>query len=93
MITPTIGRVVWYTPHPARFPETTQPWPALICFVHDDKTINVGGFMTDGTAFHAHNVPLMQDDTSARPGDSGYCEWMPYQQAKAAEDAAKAPTK
>lgn len=87
MITPTIGRVVWYTP---RFPETTQPWPALICFVHDDKTINVGGFTNDGVPFNAHNVPLMQTDTEARP-DSGYCEWMPYQQAKAAEDAAKAP--
>lgn len=92
MIAPTIGRVVLFTPNRNAYPDNTQPWPALICFVHSDSIINVAGFTNEGAAFSGVNIPLLQSDSDTRPIDSGYAAWMPYQQAKAAEDAAKTTT-
>ena len=86
MIKPTIGRVVWFQPTKTTFEALRpQPYPALICHVHSDNSINVGYFTEDGTPGKATMVKLVQegDDTSGLT-TGGYAEWMPYQLAQAA---------
>jgi len=87
MISPSIGRVVWY--HPPGHPSSDQPWPALISYVHNDQLINVGGFRADGTSFDAREVRLVQDASETVKLSDGYACWMPYQQKVAAEAQAK----
>ena len=84
MIKPTIGRVVLV--HRGK---SEQAEPALVCYVHGDRMINVGGFDQNGAPFSATSIPLMQDDDV--PGNQNYyAEWMPYQKAVAAGQ--QAPT-
>ncbi len=81
MIQPTIGRVVLFKNNSNQ----EQAQPALICFVHSDRYINVGGFDNDGVPFRERGVTLLQDNDPI-PEDDCYAEWMPYQkevQAKA----------
>jgi hypothetical protein len=82
LIKPTIGRVVWYHPDAPH----TQPWAALVCFVHDEKTVNLTVFDDFGLGKAKLNVPLMQEGDDKPIGM--YCEWMPYQigQAKKHEE-------
>lgn len=49
---PTVGRVVHYTP-------PTMPgavWPATVCKVHPDGSVNIGGFNTEGHTFAAQSI-------------------------------------
>ena len=79
MIVPTVGRVIWF--HYNK--EQVEPFPALVCKVNEDGTINVAGFTDTGVHFAQPNVPLIQDDEPA-PERICYAEWMPYQKATAA---------
>ena len=85
MIKPTIGRVVLYYA-PGEYAAKHQPRPAMICYVHSDAMINVGGFDSNGHGFQATSVKLVQDD-EPRP-DYGHAEWMPYQKGQAAKTEA-----
>ena len=80
MIKPTIGRVVLF--HPKKNAEVV--FPALVCFVHNDSMINVGGFDNNGNAFGSCSVRLIQDGEEA-PNTGPYAEWMPYQKGQAAK--------
>lgn len=87
MISPTIGRVVWY--HPPGMKIEAQPYPGLICHVHSDTCVNVGGFDHNGVPFKDTSVLLLQEPgTYGNPGGGSWCEWMPYQigQAKRNEE-------
>lgn len=86
MIQPTIGRVVLYY-GPGEYVKKCQPRPALVCYVHNDTMINVGGFDRNGVPFQATSVKLIQDDAEERP-DYGHAEWMPYQKGQAAKTEA-----
>lgn len=81
MITPTIGRVLWYHPVPTEdflAKKDDQPMPVLVCAVHSDTEVNVAGFDAEGNYFARQNVKLVQDDETP-PEDEQYVEWMPYQ--------------
>ncbi len=82
-IVPTIGRVVWFRPEHDKA-TSDQPFPALVSYVWDDSTINVGGFDQNGRPFSALSVPLLQED-DAIPAGGFYAEWMPYQRGQAAK--------
>ena len=88
MIKPTIGRVVLF--HPAGAEPNAQPWPALICHVYSDTSINVGGFDKRGRPFGETEVELVQDSGHGVPSEKSWCEWMPYQ--KAVAEGKLAPT-
>lgn len=84
MIKPTVGRVVWFTPHlhgDTRF-DATQPLSASIAYVYSDRLINVGYLDQLGVKHSATSVPLIQDGDT-KPEDGFYCEWMPYQKQQA----------
>ena len=87
MITPTIGRVVWF--HPAsdesdpRFAD--QPiCAALVAKVWSDTCVNLAVFDGNGNSHSRTSVLLIQDDNEV-PGGGYYCEWMPYQKGQAAK--------
>lgn len=88
MITPTVGRVVWY--HPEKPHE--QPWAAIVTYVHSDRMVNLVVFDENGFGKPKTSVQLVQDSDGR---GLNYCEWMPYQKGQAAkteslEAAAKA---
>lgn len=86
MISPTVGRVIWFTPPPADrlIGLTHQPWPALVTYVHGDRMINIAGFNSNGTPFSRTSVRLLQDDEKPSYEGEPVASWMPYQVAQAA---------
>lgn len=88
MITPTIGRKVWYWPpltHGGNL-DSKQPFDATVCFVFQgDAHINIAYRDHLGRANHSGNVPLWQGEGDRPEGN--FAEWMPFQigQAKAAK--------
>lgn len=88
MITPTVGRKVWY--HPARYdmwwPEWyTQPWDATVIWVHSDTRVNVFVINPGGGTFVVTGCQLLQGEEEC---DEEYCEWMPFQRGQAAKTEA-----
>lgn len=95
MITPTVGRKVWY--RPTEYDKSgpggmqaygAQPCDATVVFVHGDRMVNLLVVDHNGNTHKRTSVTLMQDG-DPQP-QSAYAEWMPYQvgQAKKAETAA-----
>ena len=93
MITPTIGRQVWFH-HGGNYPHVKALGPifaATIVHVWDDRCINIAALDSDGMLFGVQQVALIQDT-----GDSNinvvnpFATWMPYQ--KAVASGQQAPT-
>ena len=88
MITPTVGRVVWYWP-PKNATSSyadggTQPFAALIAHVWSDTCVNLAIFDANGEPFGAPTTSvLLIQDGNERPTGGHFCEWMPYQKAVA----------
>ena len=87
MITPTVGRVVYFRPgNGARSRMRVrggQPLRADILFVRDDRHVALNVDDHEGQRHFMPDVLLLQDGETPPIGDS-YCEWMPYQKAVAA---------
>jgi hypothetical protein len=77
MITPTIGRVIYVVDRKGSC-DVNYPEPALITFVHTDRSINVAGFNAQGHPFRLMAVALVQGDEKT-PITGLRAEWMPYQ--------------
>ncbi|MEW5745256.1 MAG: hypothetical protein AB1805_07470 [Nitrospirota bacterium] len=86
MITPTVGRVVLFTPAKSDFMATIdrQPCAAIIAAVHSDTCVNLAVFDANGAHHSRTSVPLIQDG-APKPEAGDYCEWMPYQKGQAAK--------
>lgn len=84
VITPTVGRVVWYTPteNDGMSKHGGQPFAAHVVFVHNDRLVNLVVFDHDGRAHQRGSVQLSQEGDSV-PSIGGYAEWMPYQVGQA----------
>ena len=84
IITPTVGRIVWYTPvspneHVAD--HGGQPFAAIVTYVWNDRMINITAFDHNGTAWSHTSVVLAQEG-DPKP-EQHYAEWMPYQLGQA----------
>lgn len=87
MISPTIGRVVWFQPSkPAEQPLRDQPYTALVTYVWSDTMVNLAVFDQNGSPFAATSVKLLQDE-DASPENGHFAEWMPFQKGQAAKAA------
>jgi hypothetical protein len=91
MITPTNGRIVWYTPATNADRNISQLDPsaqlaAMVVHVWDDRTVNLVVFTSEGYPVSRSEVTLVQPDDMA-PEDGRYCVWMPYQLGQAAKAA------
>jgi len=84
MITPTIGRKVWFRPNKAESMARNgdQPMDATVVYVWNDRMVNLVIFDHVGGQHMRPCVLLMQGDESYVPVNS-YCEWMPYQLGQA----------
>jgi len=88
-ITPTVGRVVWFTPSAndniAR--NGDRPLAAIVANVWSDSCVNLAVFDANGISHSRTSVYLLQGGDDV-PAGSGYCEWMPYQKGQAAKTEA-----
>ena len=89
MITPTNGRVVWYSPgawDTIHQIDKAKPLAALVTHVWGDRMVNLCVFDSDGVPCPRTSVPLLQDDDARADRPVGpCCEWMPYQKGQAAK--------
>lgn len=78
MITPTVGRIVWY--HPPKPTPYDQPMAAIVTHVWSDTCVNLAIFCSNGRPMPEPptSILLVQDDNPV-PTGGNYCEWMPYQ--------------
>jgi hypothetical protein len=87
VITPTVGRVVWYFPNgKTQHDAGEQPHSASVAYVHGDRCINIGYFDQNGFAKNATSVTLVQDGDELP--EYGFCCWMPFQKGQAAKTEA-----
>lgn len=92
MITPTIGRQVWFRPcfpqtHDFHVLDIGQAFAATVIYVHDDHCVNLKVIDHIGIVHTVPDVYLLQDEDTVQP-QGNYAEWMPYQKAP----RANAPT-
>ena len=103
VITPTIGRKVWFRPngtgslHPSNLGgfvptplsiiDNDQPLDATVVYVWGDRMVNLAVIDHYGNSFIATSVTMLQPGEAA-PSAGYYAEWMPYQQGQARKDAA-----
>lgn len=107
MITPTIGRKIWFWPNQTNTAcytvlDAAQAFDASVVFVAADDRVHIAFFDHTGVPFIRHDVPILQDDKPL-PAGTCYCAWMPYQQSavgvapmavkKAADKSTPKPTK
>lgn len=86
MITPTVGRVVWYWPTGR---VEGQPQVALIAHVWSDTCVNLAIFDDNGVPYPKPPTSvLLVQDGNERPNGGHFCEWMPYQKGQAAKTEA-----
>lgn len=87
MITPSIGRIMWYWPQKEQ--REDQPLAAIVTRVWGDNMVNLCVFNSSGVPEQRTSVPIVQEGSPHTVGDSPYVEWMPYQigQAKKHEEA------
>lgn len=93
MISPSIGRVVWYTPatneDPCFVKSSTagEPCAALVAKVWGDRMVNLAVFDANGISHSRCSVTLLQDDDVGNELGR-YASWMPYQKGQAAKTEA-----
>lgn len=93
IITPTVGRKVWYRPCPndlvgpvpmtvVGHADSRQPLDATVIAVLGDMMVNL--LVTDacGKQFPVLSATLLQDGDII-PANGRYAEWMPYQKTQA----------
>lgn len=95
IITPTVGRIVWFTPgpdfrgkwHNVSQPEHRKPLVAMICHVWSDRMVNLDVVDSAGLHWDVTSVDLIQPDENedAYKALGRYCTWMPYQVGQAAK--------
>lgn len=81
MIKPTVGRVVLF--HPSGKPNVTVP--AIVCFVHSDKMVNLAAFDENGDKIAGTTSVSLIQDGDTPPSNGYWCEWMEYQKGQAAK--------
>lgn len=90
MITPTIGRKVWFRPNGTTRVDSerqlaiidyTAPLDATVTYVWNDRMVNLLIVDHYGYTHKATSVTLRQEGDALPHGL--YAEWMPYQQGQA----------
>lgn len=90
IITPTVGRVVWFYRKGASL--TEQPLAAIVSHVWSDTCVNLAIFDANGNAMvNPPTSVLLVQEGAEIPSGGHFCKWMPYQvgQAKKHENDPK----
>lgn len=97
MITPTVGRIVWFYPASNQAtpgfapPDEGQPLAAIIAGVFGDHAVHLTVFDGIGIPHSEPYVQLVQEGDDV-PGAGRYATWMPYQIGKAKSELKAADT-
>jgi hypothetical protein len=86
IITPTNGRIVWFTPGSdflGSWHDIQKPLAAMICHVWGDRMVNLDVTDSNGIHWPVTSVDLVQPGDQAKLYGARYCEWMPFQKANA----------
>lgn len=96
MISPTVGRKVWYRPCPADIEgqggnskmevNGNEPLDATVVAVWGDRCINIAVLDIYAGLHERRSVTLIQEGDTP-PSTGRYAQWMPYQTAQAKKDA------
>lgn len=90
MISPTNGRIVWYTPATVdkeiRHHDFKTPLAAQVCHVWGDRMVNLDVTDSEGRHWPRTSVTLLQDD-DLKPEGGRFAVWMPYQIGQAKKHA------
>jgi len=90
VITPTVGRIVWYWPLVNDgYDPVSQPFAAIVTFAFGDRMINLTAFDHAGNVETHTSVQLAQEGDPV-PTHGGYAQWMPYQLGQAKKHAPEA---
>lgn len=90
VITPTVGRIVWYWPRVNEGdPISDQPFAAIVTYAFGDRMINLTVFDHAGNVETHTSVQLAQEDDPV-PTQGGYAQWMPFQLGQAKKHAGEA---
>lgn len=80
MMTPTVGRIVWFRGY-GTIPEA-QALPAMITYVHNDRLVNLARWTPFGDPLPGESKVVLVQEGDPEP-DGQFCHWMPYQKAVA----------
>lgn len=86
MIKPTIGRQAWFWKFGSKNPDVQdeQPEAATVCYVWNDRMVNLQVIDRNGAARAETSVNLRQpEDDELGAFSTPFCEWMPFQVATA----------
>jgi hypothetical protein len=85
MISPTVGRVVWY--YPKNHQPDQPPLAALVARVWSDTCVNLAVFDGNGAPHRPGEMTsvLLVQEGAEVPSGGHYCTWMPYQIGQAAK--------
>lgn len=85
MITPTVGRVVWFKAYSGdTYPGAGDGFQAaIVTRVWSNTCVNLAVFDANGNTFGRTSVLLVQPESECPA--YGYCTWMPYQVGQAAK--------
>jgi len=77
MITPQVGKPVWFYPSRTDLDDNVQPMAAIVAAVHDDRSVNLAIFDQEGRTGHISGslVPLLQDDDKP-PAEGAFATFM-----------------
>jgi hypothetical protein len=81
VITPTIGRIVWF--YPATYKPGEQPLAALVTYVWNERMVNLAVFDANGRHVDGTTSVRLVQPQDERPQSGYYCTWMPYQVGQA----------
>jgi hypothetical protein len=75
--------MVWFWPSKQyREYEGAQAYSAQVCYVHNERMVNIAGYDPNGAPFQMTSVRLRQPE-DPYPEQGPFVEWMPYQIATA----------
>jgi hypothetical protein len=87
VITPTVGRILWF--HPGSYDNIShdgvQPLAAVVTYVHSDTMLNLIVFDSNGGQHGRTSIRLVHDGLPPASVGESWCEWMPYQKGQAAK--------
>ena len=85
-ITPTPGRIIWFTPgnNDGITRNGAEPLAAIVAGVLADGTVNLAVFDARGNLSQRHAVEIVDADAANVPVN-GFASWMPYQLGQAAK--------
>ncbi len=84
MIKPTVGRVVHVHDSTIIAHAPHQPLAGIVCYVHNDRLVNLVVFDMHGVPWPRKEVRLLQDHDKPDEDDRRYAFWMDYQKGQAA---------